>query len=505
MATNWQSFPVSFSGGLITNLGLLEHGASAPGSAKTLINFESALGGGYKKVLGYSKFVTAPVPSTELGKIAASIVVDDAGVLAARGKKYYYAETATSWTEVGTVALNIPHRVRHTRYNFGLGEKIILVDGANLPRVFDVATKTVEVASTSVDTQAATHVCAFADRLFYARGPLLTYSNMFSHGGFDPAVGAGSLSFKGDITGLIVFRDKLIIFQEDGIDQLSGKTEADFAIAPITRKSGCPWPDSIQEVGGDILYRGPDGVRFLSATEKVDDFALSRASEQVQDNITQDYVASENLVSLVVRGKNQYRLFQYSPTSSSSQKGFICTRTIDQTATGAEWSELRGFKVFCADSFSYEGSETILFSDGETHIYQMEWGNSFDGAPIYCEFQTPFWVFEDPSVRKTFYKHKGYFKIEGEFSLETQLVLNFEEEGVIQPASKMFAKNVPANSAYGAALYGSAVYSSFSKKEFAENLVGSGFSASVVYKNNDSNPSFTISSLDLQFSYNDRR
>lgn len=505
MATNWQSFPVNFSGGLITNLGLLEHGATAPGSAKTLINFESALGGGYKKVLGYRKFIDDPVPSTVPGKIASTIVVGDSGVLAARGNRYYYAETGTSWTEVGAVPTSIPSRVRFTRYNFGLGDKIIVVDGINLPRVFDVATKVMEVASTHTDLVGASHVCAFADRLFYARGPLLNYSNLFSHGGFDPALGAGVFSFKSNITGLVVFRDKLIVFQEEGIDQLSGKTELDFTISPITRKSGCPWPDSIQEVGGDILYRGPDGIRFLSATEKVDDFALSRASEQIQDNITQDYVAKDNLVSLVIRGKNQYRLFQFSEGASSSQKGFACTRTIDQAAEGTEWSELRGFKVYCADSFSYEGSETILFSDGSTHVYQMEWGNSFDGAPIYCEFQTPFWVFEDPSVRKTFYKHKCYMKLEGEFALETQLLLNFGELGVIQPPSKMFIKTVPADSTYGVGLYGTAVYASFSKKEFAENLVGSGFSASMVYKNNDTNPSFTISSLDLQFSYSDRR
>lgn len=504
MATNWQSFTLSFSGGLVSNLGLLDHGATLPGSAKTLINFEADLGSGYKKVLGYRKFIDSVVPGIS-GKIACSVSVGSGGVVAARGTKYYYGEIGSPWTEIATVTTPIPTRVRFSRYDFGLGDKIVFVDGVNLPRVFDVQTKTMAVASLSTDVEGASFVCAFADRLFYAKGSVLTYSNLFTSGGFDPAVGAGSFSFKSDITGLIVFRDKLIIFQEDSIDQLSGSTEADFQIVPITRKTGCSWPDSIQEVGGDILYRGPDGVRYLSATEKVDDFALSRASEQIQNNITEDFVAPENAVSLVIRNKNQYRLFYYSEGDALSQKGFTCTRTLDQTSTGSSWSELSGFRVYCADSVVYEGEEIVLFSDGFSYVYQMEWGYSFDGGPIPCEFQTPFWVFEDPSVRKTFYKHKCYIKLVGEFFLETQLVLNFNESGEIQPYAKSFSKSSPADSTYGVGVYGSAVYTSFSKNEFSENLVGSGFSASIIYKNNDTNPSFTLSSLDLQYSYSDRK
>ena len=39
MATNWQTYPINYQGGLITNLGLLDHGMQFPGSARRLINF----------------------------------------------------------------------------------------------------------------------------------------------------------------------------------------------------------------------------------------------------------------------------------------------------------------------------------------------------------------------------------------------------------------------------------------------------------------------------------
>ena len=56
MATGWQTFPVEFKGGLISNLSPLQHGTQAVGSASILQNYEPSLQGGYAKLRGYSKF-----------------------------------------------------------------------------------------------------------------------------------------------------------------------------------------------------------------------------------------------------------------------------------------------------------------------------------------------------------------------------------------------------------------------------------------------------------------
>ena len=56
MATEWQTFPIEFKGGLVANLTPLQQGIQAVGSATVLQNFEPSISGGYKKVLGYSKF-----------------------------------------------------------------------------------------------------------------------------------------------------------------------------------------------------------------------------------------------------------------------------------------------------------------------------------------------------------------------------------------------------------------------------------------------------------------
>ena len=59
MATQWQTFPVPFTGGLITNISPLQQGINNVGSAYQLQNFEPSLDGGYRKVAGYNKFIDA--------------------------------------------------------------------------------------------------------------------------------------------------------------------------------------------------------------------------------------------------------------------------------------------------------------------------------------------------------------------------------------------------------------------------------------------------------------
>ncbi len=56
MPTNWNTFPIEFQGGLISNMSQLQHGLNEIGSATTLQNFEPSRKGGYAKILGFSKF-----------------------------------------------------------------------------------------------------------------------------------------------------------------------------------------------------------------------------------------------------------------------------------------------------------------------------------------------------------------------------------------------------------------------------------------------------------------
>ncbi len=510
MATTWQTYPLNFQGGLITNLGLLDHGTQFPGSARRLLNFEvTNNGAGYKKILGYRNWASGAIPGSTSVKVHGAILPDPATALAVRGDRVYKAPAQGAWADIFTLDTTAAHRVRHASYDFGQGEQVVMVDGANSPYYYDVTLGTVSQPTLGVsgaDVEGASFVAVFADRLFFANGPIVTYSNLLTSGSFDPALGAGNFKVESNVTGLIVFRDQLIIFGEDRIDYLTGTSEADFQVKPITRKTGCPWPDSIQEVGGDILYKGPDGIRYLSATQKIDDFALERASESIQADITQTFVDALDVASFVVRTKAQYRVFYYDESlTPSGQKGFVATRFADQTSSDIAWGILSGFKVYAADSKQFGAEEVIIFTDGEANMYEAEWGFSFDGEDIPCLFETPFLFFEDPRVRKTFYKHHVYMRAEGAYDISTQLRLDFGDSRVIQPPQQSFAFGTADASLYGSAVYGVSTYATPQRIALSENLVGSGFSMSLTYSDQSQNPSFTISSAVLEFAYNDRK
>ena len=62
MATNRETYPIKFSGGLITNMSPLQQGMEMPGSARILRNFEPSIEGGYKRILGYDKYDLDTIP-----------------------------------------------------------------------------------------------------------------------------------------------------------------------------------------------------------------------------------------------------------------------------------------------------------------------------------------------------------------------------------------------------------------------------------------------------------
>ena len=58
----WQTYPVEFRGGLVTNLSPLQQGTNAPGSARILRNFEPSVEGGYRRIEGYDKYDSNIIP-----------------------------------------------------------------------------------------------------------------------------------------------------------------------------------------------------------------------------------------------------------------------------------------------------------------------------------------------------------------------------------------------------------------------------------------------------------
>ena len=435
----WQTYPVEFRGGLITNLSPLQQGTNAPGSARILRNFEPSVEGGYRRIEGFDKYDSAIIPpygapvvhgasqsgtTLIIGAIHTTPVAGDtleiAGVsgtytIASGGVSFdatnnratltlstslasspanaaavtfktttsnYVTIGVASWEDSAIVCknadifksggsgftkINVPdygtplvnagsqtgsslaidgltsapqagdvfkvagidkvytvlanatvssggatlsinpalasspadnavitflstsregaNKTRFAKYNFNGTEKIALVDGLNEPALYDNATFTV-LLDAPTDVIGATFVAEVKNHLFFAKGSTVTFTAPYTDTDFSVANGGGNINVGGTVTALAVFRQQLIIFTETSIHQLTGNTVADFNLQPITTDIGCIDSDTVQEIGGDVMFLGPDGLRLVSGTDRIGDFGLAVVSKTIQNTMT---------------------------------------------------------------------------------------------------------------------------------------------------------------------------------------------------------------------------
>ena len=110
----------------------------------------------------------------------------------------------------------------------------------------------------------------------------IVFSAPFNEDDFTAGNGAGSIKVDDNVTGLKVFRDNLFIFCQDRIFKLTGSGLASFAIENVSRNIGCLDGFSIQEIGGDLAFLGPDGIRTVQGTTRIGDIELGSISKPIQ-------------------------------------------------------------------------------------------------------------------------------------------------------------------------------------------------------------------------------
>ena len=396
-------------------------------------------------------------------------------------------------------------KARFEMFNFDGTFKNVMVDGENNPIVF-TDTTFVELTGSS-DVTGAVFVAEYKDHLFFAKDDLVTFTAPFDETDFTPANGAGNYRIHpSNCTGLIVFRDTLINFSEEDIRKLEGNSVADFTLNTITNDLGCTRGDTIQEVGGDILFLGPDGVRFLGATQRIGDFNLQLASRDIQDIFTDFISPSREFCSLKVREKNQYRIFGYVDRRQvTSSVGYIGTQFADQSGTSINWSETKGIQAYRAFS-AYGGDiEIAVFTNRTGYVYLLESGNDFDGTPITSYYYTPFMSIKDPSIRKTLFKIATYYDPEGAVTGRVSPRYDFEAPNKIQPPSLIFdGGQVNAVGIYGSAIYGSSIYGRIPDTVAENQAVGSFFTVSLQYQFDGGAP-FILDTVLLEYSTEDRK
>jgi len=217
--------------------------------------------------------------------------------------------------------------------------------------------------------------------------------------------------------GLKRFRDALYIFGKTNIRKLTGDSINSFVIEEVSNSVGCISSDSIVEIGGDVLFLAPDGIRTIQATERIGDIELATISKNIQQtlNLIDTDFNYNQLCATVVREKSQFRyLFGKSTLTAKNTTGFLgALRTSDQR-TGWEFSELRGFQANCAVSGYIGDDEYVLHGDHSGYVYRQEQGGTFQDDNVFAVFQSPYLDFGNTEQRKIFSQITVFTRPEGD-------------------------------------------------------------------------------------------
>jgi hypothetical protein len=579
MPDRWQTYPIEFRGGLVTNLSPLQQGTNAPGTATVLRNFEPSVEGGYRRIKGFEKYDTNTVSNTGLirgltyfndqvyavrgddifrssgsgwtqvtdttafpastatadvdgavsasttlvvdnnsGTIKAGMVITGTGIVgtvtvASLSDQNNLVMSSTQ-TISDTVTLTFTEKsptiggsgkVRSLLFNFNGTDKVMFVDGVGKPFTFD-GTTFKQLTSAPSDTAGANHVTKFKNHIFLAVGNTLIFSAPYDEEDFTAALGGGTIDLDAEITGLEVFREQLFAFTETSIYVVSGSTVADWLVRPVTQDIGCVARDTVQEIGGDVIFLSADGLRLLSATERNNDFGLGVISKPIQSELTELIIVNTSFTSIIIRPKSQYRLLGYNTDySDDAARGVIMTQYSGQGGAEIAWAETRGINAYVSYSAYVGAVEYIFFANDDGYVYRLEQANTFDGENIPATFTTPYLPINDPEVRKTVYKAALYIDPDGSFDMDMTTLFDFNELGIVQPGTTEFNNTTQTVSFYGRSEYGTAQYGGRLKFKFDANLTGSGFVVGFQFTSNSQDPPYSLDTLVLQYGTYGRR
>ncbi len=508
---------VSCEGGLNTQSSALTLGrAQFNGFARRLINFEPWRG--YRRITGVTQFggVTGFAAGSRNTR---GVAVFNNKIMAARedaaGTYCIYEQSITGslWTSLsGGLTIASTGKVRNCKIGFS-GAKIVFVDGTGPARAYDGTNFVTLNGGGAPDNPSI--VATFKNRLVlggYSATPYkITISAPNDETNYAGASGAIEINVGDVVTGVRQFRDELIIFCENSIRKIMGDTSANFTLLPITLNLGCVATDSIFEMDARLYFWCADGLRQLSATDRIDDTELGGITNLIQHTVDDLLTAGQDprkIVTSVIQRKTQFRVFfSNSATTEASARGILGGMVQDpiNKASHMELGELLGINPSCTDSGFINGVEYNMYGGWDGKVYQQELGNDIHGSPIQAVYLSPFMDLSDPFVRKSLYRLIHYTEVEGNVTYYTRLHFDFDDDTIINPVNVMTSLTFD-ESTYGDAgsTYGTATYGGNNFPAVLQNCEGSCKTVSIGIVSVDSQPSFHIMGFGIEHSLEGR-
>jgi len=539
-----QPFIVACQGGLNTNFTELAM-LSQPGLATKLKNFEPDPDGGYRRIKGYTPYGdTRPFGGTDTAILGVLAYAD--GVIVTGANDIKFSNDGTNWIKINKTSVASSgdnyatfngrsdlSRAGQKQTSFRFFEdnvdygKVVICDGDNPPYLFymtglgALSTRTFFAQTLAITSHVGAGTpdnptCAVYHKTMLVAAGVSSAPNSIAYTTFDadaPDVTTSSssnvIAVDDAVVALKAFREDIIIFCKNSIHRLRNVHDSStIAVVPITKNVGCLSAHSIQEVGGDLVFLAPDGIRTLAGTAKIGDTELSTVSRNIQSIITQltRNIGSKVITSVVLRNKNQYRLF-YSTTATSNldSEGVIGTLT----GNGYSWAQTVGIQAHGVDSaFDNDRTQNVYHGDRKGYIYNHDEGNAFYeagvAANIEAEYVTPSLDCGDLGTKKTFHYVKVSLSPEGTVSPTLRLRYDYEDVDLLQPPDYILS-DVPVPSAFGAINFGDGIFGGTRDPSIRQSVQGSGDVLNLKLSSNDQKAPYAINGYYINYVPEGRR
>jgi len=531
-----QPYTVACDGGLVKSANSIDL-LRTPGVARELRNFEVSTEGGYRRINGFAKYGggSAVQPTGGTATILGVFPYAD-GVIVTAGTNIYFSNTGTSWLQINRSSVSnsgdnyTAFTGRSTLARTGQGQcqfalfegatfdygQVIIADGANKLYSFRMegtgalTTRTFFAEEITVTGTKHVKYITIHDHHLIAAGVEDNLSTVF-YSVYNDATdftgsGAGSVTISDQVEGIKGFREDLIVFAENSIHKLVNINDsANIRIDPITENVGCLSGYSIQEIGGDLIFLAPDGLRTVAGTARIGDVELGTVSKEIQPLITDltESINSYTISSIVLREKSQYRLFYTDTTiQNSSQRGIIGTLR----PNGFQWSETRGIEVTeIGSGFDQNGVEQYYHGDTDGYVHVHDSGNDFDGSTILARYATPDYDYGDLGTLKTLHYLKVSASAEGVVEPSVQVRFDYGSTDIPQPPDLFDLGIINPPSLFGDAIFNTNVFGGAESPLVRVALQGSGHSNNFTIISEDTKAPYTINGLYINFVPSGRR
>ena len=511
----------------------------SPGEATSLRNFEVSTNGGYRRINGYTQFGDGTRPNSSNAIKGLQVYAD--GLITASGTNIYFSQDGDSWLQINKDSVagggdnystftgrSTLARTSQDQASFAIYEgdtdygELIITDrsSATKPLYFKMTGTGSALSSRTYFTKEITvsgsvypKYCVIHDRHLVVGGAATAPNTIYYSGTDDiddfSSTGSGSIKLDDQVVGLKSFRDDLIIFCKNSIYKLVNiNNSSTIAVQPITQNIGCLDGDSIQEIGGQLLFLAPDGIRTVAGTARIGDVELGSLSRKIQPIVGDiaDNISSYNISSAVIRSKSQYRLFYGSSgITTAVSEGIIGTlRITPEGGARFEWSETKGIQGSggFTSGFDSTGTEKLYHGDYSGYIYNHDTGNEFNPAGtasnIDAEYETPSIDFGDLGVLKTLKYVKLSVKPEGSVQPSLKVVYDYDDSTIPQPAAYTLS-SIPTPAIFGTGAFNAVTFGAAPNPMTRQTVEGSGNTAFLRLFSDDQNGPYTVNGIYIDY------